>query len=252
MSRLDFNAIASHSNSNSPSGDEDDAKGLKAMPKAVKKAKAYQVTSPPPPEEKPTTVTAKTKRFSLANFKLLSFSRKSLFQRLFPASFSDSLDSTTTDLSQVVVLNVYRINDVLGCYHTGIVVNGDEFTFCQHQGILKHDPRKVAFATFLGGVRLGRVVVTERQLTVLWEEMRLNGFSTDDYHVMKRSCNSFTEEVAKRLDLMARYPTAVLHQSKVGEILSPLASALDLVPHEKSTSRLLPASAVLTSKRPSL
>lgn len=60
--------------------------------------------------------------------------------------------------------------------------------------------------------------------------MQLEGFSVSDYHLMQNCCNSFTEELARRLDLLDRYPSAVLNQSKLGEMLSPVARILDLVP----------------------
>lgn len=66
--------------------------------------------------------------------------------------------------------------------------------------------------------------------------MRTAGFSAPDYHVMDNSCNRFTEEVARRLELLDRYPSAVLSQSKIGEMLSPMAKLLDLVPGEEKGS----------------
>jgi hypothetical protein len=63
--------------------------------------------------------------------------------------------------------------------------------------------------------------------------MRDNGFSTADYDVMEKSCNSFTKELSRRLKLLDRYPSGVLTQSKLGEILSPLARALDLLPDQQ-------------------
>ena len=66
--------------------------------------------------------------------------------------------------------------------------------------------------------------------------MRDNGFSHEDYDIMQNSCNIFTEELARRLDLVQRYPTGVLNQSKIGGILSPLARALDLLPDQTQSA----------------
>ena len=53
------------------------------------------------------------------------------------------------------------------------------------------------------------------------------GFSYSEYDVMDRSCNTFTYELAKRLELNEKYPLAILKQSKMGECLAPIAHALD-------------------------
>ena len=63
--------------------------------------------------------------------------------------------------------------------------------------------------------------------------MNGNGFGSRDYDVMANSCNSFTAALARRLldgHLPERYPSGVLHQSRLADILSPVARALDLVP----------------------
>ena len=63
--------------------------------------------------------------------------------------------------------------------------------------------------------------------------MNRNGFGSRDYDVMANSCNSFTAELSRRLldgRLPRRYPSGVLHQSKLADMLSPVARALDLVP----------------------
>ena len=44
-----------------------------------------------------------------------------------------------------------------------------------------------------GSVRLGCVVLCREQLELLLQEMVEDGFGPADYHVMERSCNTFTE-----------------------------------------------------------
>ncbi len=65
--------------------------------------------------------------------------------------------------------------------------------------------------------------------------MNEDGFGHLDYDVMENSCNSFTAALSRRIlgDLaMCRYPSAVRHQSRLADWLSPVARALDLVQHE--------------------
>lgn len=85
------------------------------------------------------------------------------------------------DPSVPVLLNVYRLNDSrLGFYHTGLVYHRAEFTFCQDTGIYCHAPRDCAWATFLGSVRLGSTLTTQKRFNhmvlgkslVKWEAIR--------------------------------------------------------------------------------
>jgi hypothetical protein len=66
--------------------------------------------------------------------------------------------------------------------------------------------------------------------------MEENGFSAEDYNVCNNSCNSFTEQLSRRIELGARFPSAVSSQSRIGEMLSPVARVLDLVPESRSPS----------------
>ena len=62
-----------------------------------------------------------------------------------------------------MVLNVYRMNERMGFYHTGLAFRGSEYTFCQDAGICHHEPRDVGFATFLGAVRLGATSMSNKK-----------------------------------------------------------------------------------------
>ncbi len=76
---------------------------------------------------------------------------------------SPSSSSVNSASSTLVRLHVYRINDRLGFYHTGLVFGGREYTFCQDAGICRHAPGSVAFATRLDSVRLGETGASERE-----------------------------------------------------------------------------------------
>ncbi len=58
--------------------------------------------------------------------------------------------------------------------------------------------------------------------------MEQEGFSADDYNVLHNSCNSFTEELARRVDLFEKYPSAILNQSRIGEMLSPVVRCVEM------------------------
>ena len=81
--------------------------------------------------------------------------------------------SPTISDPTMILLNVYRLNDSsMGFYHTGLVYDNDEFTFCQDTGIYCHSPRDCTWATYLGSVRLGSTLTKRKcfNLIILGEE----------------------------------------------------------------------------------
>ena len=74
-------------------------------------------------------------------------------------------------------------------------------------------------------------------------DMGKEGFSAQDYDVMENSCNTFTEELARRLDVLDRYPAAIHNQTRLGEILCPVVKALDFIPESRSPSPRPPSTA---------
>ena len=68
----------------------------------------------------------------------------------------------------MILINVYRLKDSnLGFYHTGLVYDNDEFTFCQDTGIYCHSPRDCAWATYLGSVRLGTTLTKRKRFNLI-------------------------------------------------------------------------------------
>ena len=72
--------------------------------------------------------------------------------------------------------------------------------------------------------------------TLFSDMHQFGGFATEDYDVMEKSCNNFTYCLAKKLKVDYKYPTAIMKQSQMGEILAPLAHALDMVAEKSSVS----------------
>ncbi|KAL0479520.1 hypothetical protein AKO1_007785 [Acrasis kona] len=101
-----------------------------------------------------------------------------------------------------VFLNVYDItgdqNDFkifgLGLYHTGVEVDGMEFTFGE-SGITQHDPRKVNGGVFKEAIDLGESKLTKDQVLYLSKELGKEGYEGKDYNVTKKNCNHFTKEL---------------------------------------------------------
>ena len=130
-----------------------------------------------------------------------------------------------------IKLNVYRLKQSsIGLYHSGVVYKGYEYTYCCGVGICYHKPKKCHFASYMGTICLGFVNMDAEHFLRLLQEMdNHGGFSYSDYDVMERSCNTFTFELAKRLELSEKYPMAILKQSKMGEFLAPMVHALGVL-----------------------
>ena len=126
-----------------------------------------------------------------------NWSHKNLIQKILPADFSPKPVSEPEDFNTVqeqVYIHVYKLKDSdLGFYHSGIELHGTEFTFCCDRGIVRHKPRKCDWGDFLGSIRLGEVTLSSDQLEDLLKTMSSSGFSSEDYDVMEKSCNTFTE-----------------------------------------------------------
>ena len=76
------------------------------------------------------------------------------------------------------------------------------------------------------------------ELQELLVTMEKEGFSSTDYDVMEKSCNTFTEAFACKLGLLGQFPSAVHQQTRLGQLLAPLVRALDMA-GEKSSSLTL-------------
>jgi len=165
-------------------------------------------------------------------------SHKDLIQRILPADFSPKEDPIREDFNQVweeVYIHVYKLKESeLGFYHTGIELHGVEFTFCENKGIVRHRPRKCEWGQFLGSIRLGEVNLTKDQTEGILQKMNDEGFSSNDYDVFEKSCNTFTEAFSVKLGLIENFPPAVHHQSRLGAMLAPLVRALEIATEKSS------------------
>lgn len=166
------------------------------------------------------------------------FGETKLIQKFLPTQFS--VDHNNTDdhheafrplTGTLVKLNVYRLADsTMGFYHTGFEFCDVEYTYCYDTGICFHTPRRCHFAQLLGTIRLGHVDISQQDFQTILKDMNeKEGFSYDDYDVLHKSCNTFTATLAKKLHVEDKYPTAILQQSRLGEILAPVVHVLDIV-----------------------
>eukprot|EP00742_Colponemidia_sp_Colp-10_P005087 GILJ01005433.1.p1 GENE.GILJ01005433.1~~GILJ01005433.1.p1 ORF type:complete len:226 (+),score=8.72 GILJ01005433.1:60-680(+) len=109
-----------------------------------------------------------------------------------------------------VILNVYDLSTFnnfahsigMGAYHTGIEINGTEYSFGGHDlegtGVFEIDPRTAPQCRFRESVRLGETTLTRTEILRVVSDLQLE-FQGRNYHVLSRNCNTFTNVLAKRL-----------------------------------------------------
>ncbi|CAM9631115.1 unnamed protein product [Ascophyllum nodosum] len=105
-----------------------------------------------------------------------------------------------------VILNVYDLTPMnewvhpigMGAYHSGLEVEGREYTYGGGGGIFDHDPRKAHGAHFREAVSMGSFAgepgTLARALDALREE-----FGPDRYNILMRNCNTFSSALCEEL-----------------------------------------------------
>merc|ERR1711953_186684 len=78
------------------------------------------------------------------------------------------------------------------------------------------------------------VNLTKDQTDGILQKMNDEGFSSNDYDVFEKSCNTFTEAFSVKLGLIENFPPAVHHQSRLGAMLAPLVRALEIATEKSS------------------
>ncbi|CAM9366015.1 unnamed protein product [Pylaiella littoralis] len=105
-----------------------------------------------------------------------------------------------------VKLNVYDLSPVnefghpigLGVFHSGLEVDGREYTFAGGGGIFDHDPRKAPGARFRESVSMGSFSGGSSVLRGAIDSLR-EDFGPDRYNVLTRNCNTFSSALCEEL-----------------------------------------------------
>ncbi len=128
--------------------------------------------------------------------------------------------------AEPIALNVYDLspaNDALhaaglGLYHSGLEVHGREYTFSSG-GVFSHAPKAAPGVKFRGAVVLGTVRMSSREVEDVVGRLR-DRFPGDSYHILKRNCNSFAEELCMELTGGQRPPGWVNRLARLGACVS--------------------------------
>jgi hypothetical protein len=125
-----------------------------------------------------------------------------------------------------VVLNVYDLHPQneglyhvgLGFYHSGVVINGQEWTFASGAGVHATSPQSVP--GFRESIHLGKFKGTMRDVDTILDSLRPN-YHGGNYHILDRNCNSFAESFVFKL-LNKEVPAYVNRMAFWGSLFSCL------------------------------
>ena len=130
-----------------------------------------------------------------------------------------------------VLLNLYDLspaNDCLfnvglGLHHSGIEVNGTEYSFGSGgAGIFESPPRVAPGAKFRQQIELGSYDGGSRELQQALDDLR-SDFGAGDYNLIKKNCNHFANALSWKL-LQKTIPGYVNRIAEVGNLCSCLLS----------------------------
>ncbi|KAM7541923.1 hypothetical protein Aperf_G00000010063 [Anoplocephala perfoliata] len=85
-----------------------------------------------------------------------------------------------------------------GIWHTGVVVYGKEYFFCQ-EGITHCSPGSIQGAQLLKRELMGKTQVTKDQLQKYINELSTSLFKPGSYELLRHNCNSFSAHFVKHL-----------------------------------------------------
>mmetsp|Transcript_33071 Transcript_33071/g.29309 ORF Transcript_33071/g.29309 Transcript_33071/m.29309 type:complete len:186 (-) Transcript_33071:34-591(-) len=135
-------------------------------------------------------------------------------------------------MSYKIMLNVYDLSPAnkylysigLGFYHTGIEINGKEYSFggspeMAGTGIFDNEPLSLDPETFRTSLEMGTIRSMSDFYRVL-EELKMD-FQAKDYNVVRKNCNHFSEQLSRKL-LDRGIPGYINRMAKMGSVCSCL------------------------------
>lgn len=149
-----------------------------------------------------------------------------------------------------VNLNVYDLTPYnfysawagLGAFHSGLEVDGAEYSFGAivdgGSGVYSIVPRTETGLTLRETILLGTVHCSRRELQRVISDVSAE-FESSEYNLLRRNCNDFTNAMCLRL-LGKSTPSYVNRAAKVGKCFSCLLPASIIGKSEDTTKLLAP------------
>jgi len=144
-------------------------------------------------------------------------------------SFGNNYGGGRTAHGTQVYLNVYDLNPIndsclytmgLGLHHSGVEINGREYSFASEAGIFNSTPKEVSNAKFRESLLLGTFDGGESELRKSLSSLE-DEFGPNDYNLIRKNCNHFANALCWVL-LKKTIPPHVNRLADVGSCLSCL------------------------------
>mmetsp|Transcript_6857 Transcript_6857/g.7823 ORF Transcript_6857/g.7823 Transcript_6857/m.7823 type:complete len:234 (+) Transcript_6857:93-794(+) len=143
-------------------------------------------------------------------------------------SFGNGYNGGRTGMSSKVLLNVYDLspaNDYLysvgfGLHHTGVEIDGREYSYGSGSGIFDGPPKMAPGARFRCQLEMGSFDGGLKEINKALDELRNNGgFGTNNYSLIRRNCNNFSNALVWLL-LKRPIPSYINRLANVGDCCS--------------------------------
>eukprot|EP00980_Cylindrotheca_fusiformis_P030047 scaffold24257_cov113-Cylindrotheca_fusiformis.AAC.3 len=118
-------------------------------------------------------------------------------------------------------MNDYLVPIGFGLHHSGLEINGVEYSFGSGGGIFEGPPKQAAGAKFRFQLEMGTFEGGSKELNRAIDDLRSGGFGSSEYNLVKRNCNHFCDALVFRL-LKTRLPGYVNRWADLGNCCSCL------------------------------
>lgn len=105
-------------------------------------------------------------------------------------------------------------------YHTGVLIDGREYTFAGEAGIFNHPPRSVPNAKYRQSIKMGTFEGGESRINEVIRELR-DEFKGSDYSLILKNCNCFAATFVKKLNNQD-IPAWINRMAEIGQFCSCL------------------------------
>ncbi|KAN0029080.1 hypothetical protein ACTFIV_010950 [Dictyostelium citrinum] len=146
-----------------------------------------------------------------------------------------------------VYLNIYDLHPInnfghclgIGLFHSAVEINGNEIGFSGHEwsfsGVYEIKPKTATGVVFRESIYMGDVTLSERQIQSLIDNIA-EEFPGKSYHPLKKNCNTFSNELVKRL-LNREIPNYVNRLAFIGTFFSCLLpKSFGFIPQESPSN----------------
>lgn len=118
-------------------------------------------------------------------------------------------------------MNDYLVPVGFGLHHSGIEINGVEYSFGSGGGIFEGPPKQAPGARFRYQLEMGAFEGGSQELNKALDDLRHGGFGNSQYNLVKRNCNHFCDALVWKL-LKVRLPGYVNRWADLGNCCSCL------------------------------